>query len=344
MKNQRRRVAEDKRMKAQPKAEKSDGIMDKTEGSDRRDNDVFRKGRFCVKRPNELQTDLNPIIDEVAPTSTGRIFNASRLANMLGITFHVTAIDRPYMHGCGDTCENAKPLEYIWTLTVNDVRCNSTTFIFDLVQGESPLIIGLNHTKNSDTINRSSLTRLCFQRPSDTAESVFYTHISQDRSGFERLRLKIVQRQQLSSALILGIIKKRPAINIVKKVHRLKHGTANEMRKIFSDAGLDTPDVRRACEVVFNACELCVLSGRPDERAKISLTNVNTAVNDEVQAGFVTAYIRDEKYKVLNIVDMGTKYGERSIAPDKDGTTMMSMLESTWLYRHGAPTNFSADQ
>ena len=57
----------------------------------------------------------------------------------------------------------------------------------------------------------------------------------------------------------------------------------------------------------------------------------------------MTVYIREEKYKVLNIVDMSTLYGERAIAPTKDGKVMMAMVEVEWLYKHGAPTKFSAD-
>lgn len=254
---------------------------------------------------------------------------------MLGIPFRVTAIESPYMHRWGNTCENAKPVEYQWTVTVNDVHKKPTSFCFDLVDGDSPMIIGLNLKKYSDTINRGTPNRLCFKRPSDNEDRVFYTYIAPDEGRCDRLRLEIVPHYQSSTASLMGNIKKQPSLNMVKKIHRFSHGTADEMKQIFSDAGMDTPDVRRACERVFEACEVCVSSGRPANRAKVSLTHV--------QADFVTVYIRDEKYEVLNMVDMGTRYGERFIAPDRNGNTMMHMMESLWVYRHGAPKNFSAD-
>lgn len=54
-------------------------------------------------------------------------------------------------------------------------------------------------------------------------------------------------------------------------------------------------------------------------------------------------YIMGEKVEVLNIVDTGTRYGEGVMASGRSAEQMTSMAEISWLSRHGAPKEFSAD-
>lgn len=46
---------------------------------------------------------------------------------------------------------------------------------------------------------------------------------------------------------------------------------------------------------------------------------------------------------MINIVDLGTGYGERMIASTRTAERMKELLETGWVYRHGAPKTFSAD-
>ena len=43
------------------------------------------------------------------------------------------------------------------------------------------------------------------------------------------------------------------------------------------------------------------------------------------------------------MIDLGTRYGERAIAKTRWSESMTDMLESEWVYHHGAPVKFSAD-
>lgn len=85
-----------------------------------------------------LQPDLNPILDEGAPTSTGGIRNAARLCVALGIALNLDEPRDVYLHGWGDRCADAKIIKYSWTITIQDVNDLPTSFIFDLVDGDSP--------------------------------------------------------------------------------------------------------------------------------------------------------------------------------------------------------------
>lgn len=57
----------------------------------------------------------------------------------------------------------------------------------------------------------------------------------------------------------------------------------------------------------------------------------------------MTVVIRADKFKMLNMVDAGSKYGERTIAPPKTGKDMMQLFKKDWIYSHGAPRFFSAE-
>lgn len=59
---------------------------------------------------------------------------------------------------------------------------------------------------------------------------------------------------------------------------------------------------------------ICASSGRPLLRRKASLIHVNDELNCSVQADYLAVYIRSKNFEVLNMVDMRTKHGKRSIA------------------------------
>lgn len=54
-------------------------------------------------------------------------------------------------------------------------------------------------------------------------------------------------------------------------------------------------------------------SGIPSSKNRVHLTHVNTAFNEEIQADIFMLYIPGVKYEGLNVVYMGTSYGERQI-------------------------------
>lgn len=49
------------------------------------------------------------------------------------------------------------------------------------------------------------------------------------------------------------------------------------------------------------------------------------------------------KYELINILDLGTGYGERAIVNSRSAEVMMSKFEEYWICRHGSQREFSAD-
>lgn len=99
--------------------------------------------------------DFNPISDEGAPTSSGGIQNATELADALGAGLHLTPAEQRYFVGWGDRGADAEPFLYKRTFTLNDINSTPTKFPFDLVNGQSPIFIGLDQEKYCITLNNN---------------------------------------------------------------------------------------------------------------------------------------------------------------------------------------------
>lgn len=84
------------------------------------------------------------------------------------------------------------------------------------------------------------------------------------------------------------------------------------MMSLLNDAGISSSKTKDLHEKVSRACDICAQTGRPVPKKKISLTHVNQAFNESLQADFLVVYLGDRKYFVLNIICMGTKYCKRA--------------------------------
>lgn len=209
-----------------------------------------------------------------------------------------------------------------------DNKGRPTILNFNLVEGDSPLIIGLYTKQYTDTLNKASPRRVIFKPPCDMNKPELYTYISEDDTGCERLRIEIVPHDRTTVLSLMWNIVKGPEIYLVKKIHRFTHAPAEEMKALFKDAGMATAKLDAACDKNFGACEIYVSSEEPKQRKKISLTHVNNAFNEDLTADFVIVHIRGEKCEVHKIVDAGTRYGERAIAASRNSTCMQLMLET----------------
>ncbi len=248
-----------------------------------------------------------------------------------------------YYHSWGCVGADPKPIVATWTLVVQDSGNRPTAIKFDLVNGESPLIVGLDVKRYSDTINTTKPSWIEFKRPSDTAARRFFTYIDEDEQQNGRLRIEIVPHKNSCYRSLLGIVAKKADKNSLKRIHRFTHASAKEMKTILKDAGMLNPELEEYCEKIHDACDICASTGRPAHRKRISITHINEKFNESVAADFLVAFIGSEKFQVLNIIDMGTNYGERTIVSRRNADEMKNRIETEWLYHHGAPRFFCTD-
>lgn len=85
------------------------------------------------------------------------------------------------MHGWDLNCADARPIINTWYLMASDRNGRPETFTFDIMDGKSPLIIGLDLKRYAITDNLASTPCIRFERPQDSEDREFITYIEQLR-------------------------------------------------------------------------------------------------------------------------------------------------------------------
>lgn len=199
---------------------------------------------------SDCRPDPDPIIDEGPPTSTGGMINAAALCDQICIALHVENPRAQYLHGWGEQCKDTKPIRCSYSLKITDASNWPATLTFDLVNGISPLIVGMDVRHYPDTCNRKWHHTISFKRPYDTRDYTLYTYIGDDDTGNRRLRLEITPHADTAVSTIMGNAHSRRERNIAERIDRFGHAAAAEMRELLSGTDLDEAKLRKACEDV----------------------------------------------------------------------------------------------
>ena len=298
---------------------------------------------FSVKRSDALLPDPNPILDEGAPTSTGGTENAATLCDILGTPLVLESPRDRYYHGWGEECLNPKLIVASWTLHVQDVEGKPTAFTFELVEGTSPLILGMDVRKYSNTFNLSDQKYIEMRRPTDSAPRTLFTYIVPND---DRLRLEVAPHPLATVSTLLGNVHttaKRTPLVFCKRIHRYTDAHPDELRNICKDAGIMDNLLDDAITRVSEACQVCCKNGRSKPSRKVSLSHVNAAFNEEIQVDFLFVNLKGQNIVILIITDTGTGYSELIIAENRTAQVIVRVIEQSWVCRHGAPKALSAD-
>lgn len=189
------------------------------------------------------------------------------------------------MHGWGQECLNPKPIIFAWTVTVADRTQKHTYITFDVMEGSSPSVIGLDKAQYSNMKNLCHNPHIMISRPSDNSLRSFVTYITSDYHNdiCQRMRVELVQRPQtlISSMLPRTLHSKasRTPKIFAKKVHRYTHAHADTVKDLCKQAGVLTNNLEQAIDDVDNACEICARNGHRLPSKKVSLNHVNEAFN-----------------------------------------------------------------
>lgn len=261
----------------------------------------FLKGGTGIPQPAQLHNYINPILDEGAPTSTGRIMDANWLCGALSIPIKLQSPRSEYNHGWGTEFLNSRPIIASSHLTLHGIDKLLTTLIFDIKSRTSPLILGLDVKRHSNTFNIDYPSTITFRRPTDDCPRRFITYISTDEHGNDRIQLEIVENSHSTYSSLLSNTIGRTDMSIAKKIHRYTHATSSEIARIFEDAGKLTEKLSSACDQVVAARKICASSVRPVDRNKVSISHMNGEFNSKIQAYFTVAYVPEMKLNILNI-------------------------------------------
>lgn len=127
---------------------------------------------------------------------------------------------------------------------------------FDLIDGDSPLIIGLYVNKFA---NLTKTQYAVLIRPSDNKPRKLQTYIAKDAEENERMRIETAQYIGSSPISLMANKTKRPEPNF-KKVHRFTHVHTREMKWLFQEAGMLTTIIRKAVDKGQKSCSTCTSS------------------------------------------------------------------------------------
>lgn len=113
------------------------------------------------------------------------------------------------------------------------------------MQGESPLIIGLEVTGFCITDNVTVPTFVLFKRPQDNRQREFLTYIEPDTDGNERIRVVDITH---AGSTILSLLESTTSkyMNLAKRLHRFTHTLDVEMIRLLTDAGKFTAELGEA--------------------------------------------------------------------------------------------------
>lgn len=139
---------------------------------------------------------------------------------------------------------------------------------------------------------------------------VFFTYIETDPHENERLCSELTAHEKTTRHTPL--FRKGPNIGLIgiKTLHRYTHAFVSELLKLLHDADLADEKTGSLCSKVATACDICAQIGKPIPKKMVSLTNLNEAFNESLQADFLVTYIQGVKYFFLNIICAGTNCGE----------------------------------
>lgn len=188
--------------------------------------------------------DPNPIDDPGSPRSTAGINSAAMLCELLEIDLIAIPSQENFLYRWGEKGLDSKPIVASWELTVFDVENNPCSIVFDLLPDDSSIIIGLDVGKFSIQNCIAKPPFLSFHRPTDASALTFELYIAANDSDSQspRLRIQIITPVEkyvkaLTSITPLNSSKRNPNV-FAKRIHRLTHASADQVKIVYNQAGI----------------------------------------------------------------------------------------------------------
>lgn len=146
-------------------------------------------------------------------------------------------------------------VKFTWKPSVMDMHNIPVNFCFDIIEGSSPLIIGIDIKQHVDTCKIVRPRTFMFKIPTDIHVSTFHTIEAQDKNGNERSRRQSVPHARSPlSTLMSSNNKKELQMEIF---HSFGHEREKGMQILTIPAGYDEEKAISACMKFQCACPIC---------------------------------------------------------------------------------------
>lgn len=237
-----------------------------------------------------------------------------------------------YNHAWGQISAVQNLIVCTWNLKANqDGRC-STVIIFDLFEGEKEPRVELNLRQFTNRNNGATQSFIVFHRSHENCSKPFQTFILVDKECNQCFRMSIIPGNFVNIKSSHGIKSHGKEKSKQKTLLHYGHAPVEKMRSFLEDWGEHHKNLMNFYDGYKSKWDGCASSGLPLPCRKVSLNYVKDEFNGSIQADYVMVYIYEQKYEVLKIVDMDTKYAECTIAKSRSVEQMKTMMEGVWLY------------
>lgn len=163
-----------------------------------------------------------------------------------------------YYHGWGQACHDPKPIVCSWMVTVYDRNEMPTSITFDLLQGGSPLVIGLDISRHSNVHNLNKTPYIEISRPADNNPRMLNTYFSRGGGDSDRMLVEIAPRPitLIGSHLSRHLLDKthRTPRIFPKQIHWHTHARTAQVKELCEHAGVLCPKISSAIGHIDNAC------------------------------------------------------------------------------------------
>lgn len=190
--------------------------------------------------------DINTMYDPESPRLSAGVDSTEIFCELTEILLRIARCREIYVHGWGNECLDAIPVIGTWELNTFDIKDLPCSFEFDIIRGSSPIIIGLDVGKYAIQNNLAHPPYLNVRRRSDATRRAFDTYVSADAGSplSDRIQGAILPRLQASvtaliSSSLARTIERSPNL-VLKRIHRLTHTTAAQIKSVCDHAGVLT--------------------------------------------------------------------------------------------------------
>eukprot|EP00435_Cladocopium_sp_Y103_P060878 s209_g22.t1 len=155
--------------------------------------------------------------------------------------------------------------------------------------------------------------------------------------------MAVPEQKEVTGKLIqLQTHLKTDAVRTVQRLHRnLGHPSPEALVELLQSRG--------ASEAVIEAaktyrCAACIRYKKPNSASPATLRQQATELGECIQADILWLRIGANKFAVLSVVDMATKYQVASLLKSEKGPDLIKGLERCWIKHFGVPAKMISDE
>lgn len=299
----------------------------------------------------------NPILDPGAPVSFAGLESATAFTELSGIELSLSTPSVPRRHGFGPEGKSGGDVMAVWTCVVSDLHGNDAKFVFDIIPGNAPLLIGLDYDKEANTSSLTTPPTWNVRMGGKLFE--FGVYVSRDQSGNLRRFVEFRPRPQSLLSFLSRAQRNQGAVKMAReeprrfamRLHGWSHFSLEQMRRLCRQSGVHNPEVDAELCRVVERCASCPMTGSNIGSAglrRVSLTkHLHPEGNRMLEIDHVSHVVSMSptvrEQLCLSMACNSTGYGETAQVASKSLPAAIGAIEMSWVLRHGAPESIAAD-